>query len=63
MFVTDADALADYVASVADHHQDEVAGWTTWDAVVEECRRRVVAHIDEHGSFTIDLSVGAFVCR
>jgi SAM-dependent methyltransferase len=60
--VDDADALADYVASVGDHYAAEVAGWTTWAAVVEECRARASRAIAGDGAFTVTTSVGAFLC-
>jgi hypothetical protein len=61
--VTDPDALADYLASVGDHYQEEVGGWTSWDDVVRECRRRTASRIQAEGSFAISTSMGAFVCR
>ena len=61
--VTDADALAGYVASVGDHYGPEVASWTSWDAVVEECRRRAAERIAEEGALRLHTSMGAFVCR
>jgi SAM-dependent methyltransferase len=60
--VTDAAALADYVASVGDVYQEQVAAWTTWMAVVEECRRRTEAVVEREGSFPVSSVVGAFVC-
>jgi SAM-dependent methyltransferase len=59
--VTDADAFAAYVASVADHYQEQVT--MPWDDVVEESRRRVAAVIERDGSFPITTTFGAFVCR
>jgi len=55
-FVTDADALADYVSSVADIYPEITP------SVVEECRRRAQAAIDQHGAFEIEGRAGAFVC-
>jgi SAM-dependent methyltransferase len=60
--VSDATALADYVASMGDHYETEVAQWTTWDAVVTECRRRAAEAIATRGTFDISSRVGAFVC-
>jgi SAM-dependent methyltransferase len=59
--VTDADALADYVASIGDHYQDEVD--VPWATVVARCRERAVAAIDRAGALRITASSGAFVCR
>jgi len=61
--VTDADALADYLASVGDHYAPQVAAWTTWDQVVDECRRRARRIIESRGGFRVSVSMGAFVCR
>jgi SAM-dependent methyltransferase len=61
--VSDVDALTAYVASVGDHYEDEVSAWTSWASVVDECRRRVEAHVAEHSAFDITLQIGAFVCR
>jgi SAM-dependent methyltransferase len=60
-FVTDADAFADYVGSVADPYEAETG--LIWSDVVEECRRRAAAVIDRDGALAITSSVGAFVCR
>ena len=61
--VTDPNALAAYLTSIADHHEGEVADWTTWQDVVVECTNRVAAEVRRHGWFRISTSVGAFVCR
>lgn len=61
--VTDAHALADYLASVGDHYDPQVAAWTAWDQIVDECRRRAVEIIESRGGFRISVSMGAFVCR
>lgn len=59
--VTDADALADYVASVADVYEHEVEG--SWADVVDRCRTRAAEVIARDGRFPITASLGAFVCR
>jgi SAM-dependent methyltransferase len=61
--VVDADLLAAYVGSVADPYAAQVESWTTWDDVIEECRRRAAEMIARDGSFDIGLRGGAFVCR
>jgi SAM-dependent methyltransferase len=61
--VTDPQALADYLHSVADHYQAEISNWTSWDAVVRECTRRVAAQINDEGYFPISTSIGAFICQ
>jgi SAM-dependent methyltransferase len=63
VLVKDADALADYLRSVGDHYQDEIAGWMDWEDLVTECQCRVVARIDAEGAFPISASIGAFICR
>jgi SAM-dependent methyltransferase len=62
VLVRDAAALGDYVASVGDHYEAEVVQWTTWDAVVTECRKRASRVIATRGHFEISSRVGAFVC-
>jgi SAM-dependent methyltransferase len=62
-FVTvhDADVVADYVASTADHYQPGTD--RPWAEVVADVRRGVQAAIDTHGAFVTSGDVGAFVCR
>jgi len=55
-------ALADYVASMGDHYEADVAPWMTWDAVVAECRNRASRVIATEGHFEISSRVGAFIC-
>jgi hypothetical protein len=59
--LTDAVMAANYVASVADHYQDETD--RPWDEVVEHVREAVQQEIDTHGVFTVTGETGAFVCR
>jgi SAM-dependent methyltransferase len=59
--VDDAGMAADYIASVADHYQDEVG--RPWAEVVDDVRRAVQAVIDAEGVFTVSADTGAFVCR
>lgn len=59
--VTDADAFADYVASVADPYAEQID--EPWAHIVDECRRRVAAIIDRDGELPIFARLGAFVCR
>jgi SAM-dependent methyltransferase len=60
--VTDADALADYVASVGDGYESQVREWTTWPDVVAGCRAEAAAVIARDGAFPIASVFGAFVC-
>ncbi len=59
--VSDADALADYVASIADHYADQVE--VPWLTVVERVHRGCVRQIKADGPLRIGTAVGAFVCR
>ena len=59
--LTDASIAADYVASVADHYQDQTT--RPWDEVTEHVRREVQREIDDHGAFVVEGEPGAFVCR
>jgi hypothetical protein len=59
--IRDATVAADYVASLADHHQDEIA--RPWPDVVEDVRQQVQAVIDTEGAFTTSGDLAAFVCQ
>ena len=61
--VTDADAFADYIGSIADLFEPQVRAWIAWADVVDECRERAAATIDRDGAFQISSVFGAFVCR
>jgi SAM-dependent methyltransferase len=55
------DIAADYVASVADYYQDEVA--CPWTEVVASVWRQVARIIERNQAFITAGDVGAFVCR
>ncbi len=59
--IRDAAVAADYIASMADHYQDEVA--RPWDDVVETVRQQVQAVIDDQGAFVTSGDLAAFICR
>jgi SAM-dependent methyltransferase len=59
--IEDASVAADYVNSVADHYQPEVA--QPWREVAEDVRAQVQAVIDTEGDFRTAGDVAAFVCR
>ena len=61
MSLTDASIAADYVASVADHYQDQTT--RLWAEVTEHVRREVQRAIDADGAFVVAGETGAFVCR
>ena len=56
----DADVVANYVASIADHYEDQING--SWHNVVTEVRRLVQKRIDADGAFVTRGDVGALVC-
>jgi hypothetical protein len=59
--LTDADVVADYVASVADHYEYEVA--RPWSEVVTDVRAAVQEQVERDGCFEVRSDAGAFVCR
>jgi hypothetical protein len=59
--ITDASVAADYVASLADLYQPQVA--RPWGEVVEDVREQVQAVIDTDREFRTAGDVAAFVCR
>ncbi len=59
--IRDAALAADYVASLASHHQDGAG--RPWPDVVEEVRQDVQAVIDRDGAFVVHGDLAAFVCR
>jgi SAM-dependent methyltransferase len=59
--IRDAAVAASYVASLADHHQDETA--RPWADVAEDVCRQVQAAIDEEGAFVTSGDLAAFICR
>jgi SAM-dependent methyltransferase len=61
VIIRDAAVAADYVASIADHYQDEVD--RPWADVVEDVRGQVQAVISARGAFTTAGDVAAFVCE
>jgi SAM-dependent methyltransferase len=59
--IRDAAVAADYVASLASHHQEQVA--RPWTDIVEDVRQQVQAVIDDDGAFITSGDLAAFVCR
>jgi SAM-dependent methyltransferase len=59
--IRDAAVAADYVASLATHHQDGTA--RPWEDVAADVRRQVQAVIDEQGAFVTYGDLAAFICR
>jgi SAM-dependent methyltransferase len=61
VIIRDATVAVDYVASLADHHQDGTA--RPWEDVAEDVRRQVQAVIDDEGAFVTSGDLAAFICR
>jgi hypothetical protein len=55
----DPGLVADYVANLGDHYQQEVS--LAWADVVEEVRREARCLIDQRGAFVTAGDVGALV--
>jgi hypothetical protein len=60
LVVTDSDALTGYVASVADHYEDEVG--MPWDDVVARVGVRATELLSSQGELRFNTAAGAFVC-
>jgi SAM-dependent methyltransferase len=63
IFVTDAAAMAAYVASIEDHYVDSLPPGRAWSAVVDAVRDATSEAIQDHGALTLTARVGALVCR
>lgn len=63
VFVTDADAMADYVASTEDHYADALPPGRRWTDVVETVRSATSRAILDHGALVVTARLGALVCR
>jgi SAM-dependent methyltransferase len=61
VIIRDATVAVDYVASLADHHQDGTA--RPWQDVAEDVRLQVQAVIDDDGAFVTSGDLAAFICR
>lgn len=61
VIIRDAAVATGYVASLADHHQREIA--RPWDDVAEDVRQQVQAVIDDKGAFVTSGDLAAFVCQ
>jgi SAM-dependent methyltransferase len=59
--IEDATVAADYVTSLADHYQAQVA--RPWNEVSSHVEQQVQAAIDTNGQFRTAGDVAAFVCR
>jgi SAM-dependent methyltransferase len=61
VIIEDASVAADYVSSLGDHYQSQVA--RPWRDIAEDVRKQVQAVIDAEGEFRTAGDVAAFVCR
>lgn len=61
LVVTDVDAVAGYVASVADYYEDQIA--MPWVEVVDRVRELATAVVAGEGELRWSTCAGAFVCR
>jgi SAM-dependent methyltransferase len=60
LVVTDVDALAEYVASVADHYADQVT--IPWGEVVRRVHALASSSMASEGELRFSTGAGAFVC-
>lgn len=63
IFITDPDALADYIASSGDHFGHTLPSGRTWPDVVEAVRTTATEAIAAKGALTVTSKLGAFICR
>lgn len=63
IFVTDEDAMADYVASSGDHFDRTLPSGRTWVEVVEAVRAETAAAVAVDGALVVTARLGALVCR
>ncbi|MCW2908394.1 MAG: hypothetical protein JWL68_3183, partial [Actinomycetia bacterium] len=62
VIIRNATVAADYIASLASHHQDETTR-RPWNDIVEDVRQHVQAAIDGQGAFTTSGDLAAFICQ
>ena len=63
IFITDADAMADYIASSGDHFGRTLPPGRSWPEVVEAVRATTAATIASDGALMVTAKLGALVCR
>ena len=63
IFITDADAMADYVASSGDHFGPTLPPGRTWEDVVEAVRAETAAAVAADGGLVVTARLGALVCH
>jgi SAM-dependent methyltransferase len=63
IYITDENAMADYVASSGDHFGRTLPPGRTWEEVVEAVRAETAAAVAADGAFVVVARLGALVCR
>jgi SAM-dependent methyltransferase len=63
IFITDSDAMADYIASSSDHFAPTLPPGTRWEGVVEAVRSATAQAIAADGALSVTTKLGAVVCR
>ena len=63
IFITDADAMAGYVASTEDHYAHSLPAGRRWGDVVDAVRQATAQAITDRGVFVVTARLGALVCR
>ena len=63
IYITDPDAMSDYVASAADHYARTLPPGRTWEGVVDAVRSATAAAVANSGALVVTARLGALVCR
>jgi SAM-dependent methyltransferase len=63
IFITDTDALADYLASSEDHWAGTLPPGRNWQDVIETVRATADGVVAAEGALTVTARIGAIVCR
>lgn len=63
IFITNADAMADYVASSGQYFDRTLPAGHTWDDVVEAVRAATLEAVAADGALVVTGRLGALVCR
>jgi SAM-dependent methyltransferase len=63
IYITDADAMADYVGSVREAYERTLPPGRQWEDVVESVRDATSACIAADGALVVTARLGALVCR
>lgn len=63
IFITDPEAMADYIASSRDHFARSLPRGRQWDEVVDAVRAATARAVAADGALVVTASLGAVVCR